>query len=578
MNSIRKQIINDLESKKILDIIDDIYRENWSDRHRIAEELASLHNDGMLNIISEVLDYNTTDGAIQVFSIIDIFHDALPYIKSPPTAVMQCLNHLAILAENNKEIVPTTFTDFCSAAHNDPDEIIKIAVHDSENLAHFILPAIIAGSKNNLKYYFKICSDLLLLNNSDVKPYAILALGLVDYGEDLESADSAIKQLNKSIQNEEEDRIRSSILKSAYSIYKKNPKQQETATLLLDTILKNPEKKTLLSALHLFMRIEHDFPEELIDIFLQSFYEINTDDTEIIKAIDFGLAALLRINQGEKALDLIESIFLKKKKTFPLHRLDALSYEIVKNKNNILNWALTKYLSSDAVESSRFIIEIINNNLDENSDVRFDTSQTKGFSPDKYLLLAKRTCGWLFSKPVAAMKLIISIADSSPEIVTSKIEDILFNPILISYPGSCSDLLNSLPDNTTLKIKNIAGNLLAKLNNHHENFKSANAINELRPSLENIETYNRQFSKKMKESYKNESNKLTLHKVFGDPLILLYGDSTIDYVYKQSNEPPFRQETRLHSIKTSVEFPSLFSLDPHNLELTLISFKYYGYN
>lgn len=57
--------------------------------------------------------------------------------------------------------------------------------------------------------------------------------------------------------------------------------------------------------------------------------------------------------------------------------------------------------------------------------------------------------------------------------------------------------------------------------------------------------------------------------------VLLYGNKSISYIHTGPNEK-VRQEIPLHQISTSIEFPSLQLLDPHNLDLQLRVFRVEG--
>jgi hypothetical protein len=157
MNSFEKQIINSAQSETFLEVIHQIYRDNYDEKEAVGQEIAALHNARKIDAIAEFRKLNRSDQQHDFFMTRHVLEKALPGIDAPVTSVMDCVKHLVEEAGNDMAagtLIPP-FIQFCEANAGRPDEVLSAALADIDDSFDFITPAIIAGSNLQLEQYAK---------------------------------------------------------------------------------------------------------------------------------------------------------------------------------------------------------------------------------------------------------------------------------------------------------------------------------------------------------------------------------------------------------------------------------------
>lgn len=204
-------------------------------------------------------------------------------------------------------------------------------------------------------------------------------------------------------------------------------------------------------------------------------------------------------------------------------------------------------------------------------DIACFTNESKGV----HLFLARKACGWFFNQPKTAISLIESLILDAPDDELKDIQQLIFHPLCVSYPGSIRDHLETMNESKEKRVKQIASDVLSEYEEYQASVKAALKINELRPSEQDRHTYWRHHNKLMSESMKKARSKSFLTSLFaGNESVLLYGNKSIHYI--RHGEQKTRQEVPLSEISTSFEFASMQNLDPHSLENMIWQFKTEG--
>lgn len=212
---------------------------------------------------------------------------------------------------------------------------------------------------------------------------------------------------------------------------------------------------------------------------------------------------------------------------------------------------------------------------DKGISIGFDPAYVTKESKGVHLFLARKACGWFFNQPKTAISLIESLILGAPEDELIEIQQLIFHPLCVSYPGSICDHLERLNKSKEDRVKQIATTVLSEYEKYQASVKEAFKINELSPSEQDRHTYWRHHNKLMSESMKQARSKSFFTSLLGvNESILLYGNKSIHYVHH--GEQKTRQEVPLSEISTSFEFASMYNLDPHGLEDIVWQFKAEG--
>lgn len=329
-------------------------------------------------------------------------------------------------------------------------------------------------------------------------------------------------------------------------------------------------------ASQLFAFEKDTLPDSIIEHFLQAFEDTNPNNTGTLSHIDYGLEYLLEKGQADKVIKLLESLLIKNAADLSIEQFGRVCRRLLDNQDNILDKLLTRWLLSGIVRLGRCAADLINHSGREHILLSADLNQLQAVSNDIHLFLAKKACGWFFSKPLAAASFMLSLIGSAADNEVKAIAAILFNPLLINYPGCVKKHLQKLPEDSSEKVKQVVAELLMDLDGYHEGLNAAKSLKELQPSVSQREAFQREMNREMSASYKETQKGSFLADIVGKPSVLLYGNSSIHYIQHGSNGEKRRQEIPLNTISASIEVPSIAYLDPYGLDMALHGFKLEG--
>ena len=235
---------------------------------------------------------------------------------------------------------------------------------------------------------------------------------------------------------------------------------------------------------------------------------------------------------------------------------------------------ITRWLLSKKIKLGKYASDLLRDS-EKGISISFDRAYIAKENKGVHLFLARKACGWFFNQPKTAISLIESLIPEAPDNELTDIQQLIFHPLCVSYPGSIRDHLETLNKSKDNSVKKIATDVLLEYEDYRASVKAALKINELSPSEQDRHTYWRHHSKLMNESMKQARSKSFLTSLFaGNESVLLYGNKSIHYIHH--GEQKTRQEVPLNEFSTSIEFASMHNLDPHGLENMIWQFKAEG--
>lgn len=569
MNAIKNQLISGINSNKFFETIENSCLRTHKDREYLAKEIATLHNAGELDALIEFGKIDRSDDTYDFYTIQRVFGDVLPLIDVPVQSVINCIMQI-----DNEGVMSFAFAQYCKVDKKRSEEALSIALSNPHEFYNFITPAIIAGCTLDLAKFVNIASDLCQHTEITIRMKTIAALGDIDYKGNKEVIGSILEMIKQNIALIQDDEmLAGTIFRSLFSLYKNKQLLEEEVLELLEKIL-NTNFNQIHHIASEFLWLHHEsMSTTIIDIFLSVLINATPEDTETINNIDQALSDLFKRGFLNQTIDFLETILLKNPQ-LSIEKFDSFIHEILQNNDNMLNSLITRWFLSKKIRFGRCASDLIRVHGGEDYILSADLEQITQLPTGVYSFLAKKACGWFFINPISAASFIISLIDSAPDDEVQAMEQLLFNPLLISYSGNLKEYIDDISTKTSKKIQKVLSNVLIEVENYHEGLESASKIAELRPSQTQREAYYRHHRQLMDETYKNTPKGFFTQ--FFKPTILLYGNRSIHYIHHGKSGEKTRQEVPLQSISHSIELPSLEYLNPHGLDEMLRSFKLEG--
>ncbi len=571
----KDEIVTSIQQGHFLNTVYEMPSGERYDYSEVIEELVSLHNEGVIDIVSEFQQLkNQNDKALPFFPIRHIFEKALPEINANVLQVMKCVLNLFYESGNDLAagLIFNPYEAFCMSNASRPKEALALIESSIDKLVDMLAPTIIAGAKLDIKYYLHEATRLAVHENIEVRKRAVYSLGKIQYPKGRKFSNQALTSLETSLKHETDDYLLGNIIRSAFSLYKHDRSKESRVTKIIDTALIKGDVFAIHTASEVFGYECNQLPEPLLDIVLSHLLNVKSTNTGTLDNIDYGLQELLSREDSSKGSDFIEALLLSNSDTLSLNAFDGVIRELYKNNHNILDRLMTRwFLRGDRVLCNA-IYEVLHHGHETNILLKIHTDE---FNPNDYahiLFLARKAIGYLFLYPVTTTSIIVSlIQHTNDDDAKQELEYILFDPLLINYPGKVIKYLEEQTKNKKKAIRTAAEKSIASFEQYLDEVKSAGNIPELHPSQTHRDTYQRHFSRQVSESMK-EAGKDSVLLSLVTKTVLLYGRKSIYYAYEAGDQSK-RKETPLHSFGTEIEIPRLQDIDPFGLDHMLRIFR-----
>ncbi|TGE38617.1 hypothetical protein E4K67_11925 [Desulfosporosinus fructosivorans] len=576
MGEIREKLINAYLQGDLLKILCEANLNNIDNRKFIGKEIAILHNEGEIDAIAEFRQFLLNLKGRELRLIRDIFKEALPEINASVASVMDCIKHLATESSNDlaRRSLFEPFIKYCEADSRRPEEVLHIVESNNDKMLDFIVPAIIAGSNSELSKYIAIVIALTHHVKQGVRVRAVDALGRINYCNSIPLVADALCALDCVIQSEQDDYLLGTGIKSAFSLYLADKNIENDVANLINVALYHKGELSLHAASEVLAFNTEKISDVLFDIMLDALKFTKSQNKDTLENIGFGLLHLVKTNQEEKAFSFLESLLIQNDGDLSILAVESLIHYMYFDNRQILNELATRWFISKNILLCSAIMDIVGLGYEDDIVLLANTHQIEGQPEGPYLFAARKAIGWLFTNPVSCVSFIVSLIDASSKDEAEQITDLLFDPLLISYPGKVKQYLESILLCQSPKVQSVLNTSLAKLESYHVDLKAAWNIPDLLPSQAQRETHLRLMNRQFTDSF-NEAQKSSIVNLICSKSVLLYGRKSINYVH-YPNAQIQRMEVPLHSFGHSIEYPSLNNIDPHGLEYMLRVFRAEG--
>lgn len=547
----------------------------------LTEVLIRLHNENQIDIITvfSEIRQEPSSGA-HFFQKRRIFEAILPNLNADIAKVMDCVLHLIEEAgeDLSANVVLQPFADYCSANPSRPSRGLELVEESPELYVPLILPILIAGSQLEFTFYFDSTLRLINCENIEIRKSAVLALGRLQYQDNTDFPDIALGSLEILLEKETDDITLANLIDSAARFYKYEVPLQPRINQAIDTALLKGGDFALNTASNLFGLRNEELPENAINIILKHLQNVNPYHKLSLDNIDYGIASLVEKDGQNKTIEFLEQILLKSKGEISLSTFDSTCYKILENKENIFSRIVTKWLLSGKSQLCKAIFDIVSLPYGDDLIISIDPSEIDISNYNEIYFLARKAIGYLFFKPISAASIIVSLIKVvSEDEIFQALSELLFDPLLINYPGQVRNYLDQQIQTTiSSPLKEALQAAVNSLESYVADLNTVSTIPEIHPPQRNIDAYNLRFQKQCSEYMTQAEKSSALFSILPKSLLLYYGNKSIDYVYAYNSEVK-RVETPLKKLgdgeKISISIPSLTLIDPLGLDYMLRMFQ-----
>ncbi|MTC60465.1 hypothetical protein GKR50_10590 [Providencia rustigianii] len=553
-------------TESLLAKIHDLYiQKECSEERVLIEALSELHNSGKIDFVRIVKGVDKNSCKKDFFGILDTFENVLPLLNANVEDVLHCLVYLT--QQVGSVGFYEAFQYFCSMEVQRPKDSVEFILTQSElnTYAPFLSCSILAYDSKCMYEAIQTTKSLIASSNPAVRSQGYFVLGRLNVDET--QACVILEQLISNAMTEDDINCHTSILKGMLHFGKRFPSYWSQIEEFLTPFVKDLSPDVLNAISHILAFQSDDLPENVLHILVKELANILPENKCTIDNIDYLLVKLIKRDLCFLAIELLESI-LAVGVEFTL--LDYFSNELLSKHQyqELRNHIITKWFLSGESSLCQAVSDLLHDVTGK--DIELRTDMTLLGDDKRQIFVSHKAIGWLFTRPVAAASFILSICETASATTLNNLEQILYDPLLLSYPGELEQFLQSCID-TDVRGQ-LCEHLLGKLHTYHADIEKVSELNELIAPSENIRTYWKNVDKDMQKAHEKASES-SIFQLIATTQKLLYGNSSIYYVHHVDGTP-VRQEAQMHSFSHSTEMPRLNVLDPESLDYILRIYRY----
>ena len=558
-------------TEDLLAQIHELYvQEIRSEKKRLKDALSELHNSGNINLVATLETVNRSACGHKFFTILHAFENVLPSLDASVEDVLHCLVNLMQQAGRDLAIggVFGAFQRFCNLDVGRTRRSIEVILDHSklDAYAAFLSSSLLAFHADNINETIHIVENLSTHENRTVRSQIYFALGRLD--ADQAQANVIWALFNSTTDRELDSVCRASLLRAILNFGEQFPSYWQSIEKLLTTFFNtvSPEVQYEISDIVAFQRIE--LPESILHLLINQLTSVSPEHKGIVDNIDHLLVKLVEQNSSSLAIELLESILAG---GVDIPALDYFSSELLTKHKTLLSHIITKWFLTGELSLCHGVLDLLHDVTAQSIELNADMSLLH--SETELVFVCHKAVGWLFTRPIAAASFILSVYKSEDLNSPKELERILYDPLLLSYPGDLKKYFQACIDANNQE--QLCERLLRELEIHHENLNKISCLKELRAPLENVSVYWKDFDRSMQKA-RDEAPKSIFEEIC-TVQHLLYGNSSIYYINHGDGEP-VRQEMEMQSFSHSAEMPRLNILDPQNLDYMLRVYRHMRIN
>lgn len=569
---LKNKILEHLAQKSPIETINEFTKKKYRDIE-IVKVFVELHNESVLDLMQIYAELKNNK-SMDFFRIRHLLEDTLPHLKIIDFTNLLKTLEIIIIEADDDGMSHSPLESFESLLDTDLNFACNILEHlkSNEYKVNFATKALVSIAKQDLSLCLEKAEELITLGNVKLSVDVVLALGQLKYPLDDEFIDKSVDIICLTSNLPSDEKIISATLHSLIQI----SQNKFSSYIKIGNLIKNIIHTTnhspmvvhvcMVQLFHLFKKIHKDIKILL----LETIPFIKLESSNTIHYLDMLMSDLFEEN-SDQALNLLEDFFYNTNYEVSIDKFNSFLSYLLENENlNKLSSICTRWFLSRKISLNYYASELLSNH---EIDLQFDLSQLINQFSQDHLFLAKKACGWCFMNSYIAISLIFSALKSCPEEQTKAICDVIFNPLLISYPRKISDFLQKNREMLNEEKQKQIDILIKNLEKYHQALSLSRDVKELWVNPSQHFEYRRHHQQKMNQAYAKSRRESVFARLFTENT-LLYGKSTAFIV--QTNEGSIRQTMPLHSYSHTIDFPSLEILDSTSLHHCLLSFKAEG--
>ena len=575
MNNLQDELIQAHRDGRFLDTVCELsLRLPEQEKKDLTDTLVDLHNTSTIDVVAAFSVLRHASEYPDFFLTRHILEGVLPELNADVLSVMKCVIRLTKEAGQdwaaNGLIGP--YIKFCAKSPLRAYEAIELIQKDTQSLVDLLAPTLIAGARRNVPLYAQKAIEFSQHSNSEVRKQAVFSLGRIQYQTKKILVNMVMNFIVETVEQEEDDHLLGRAVGAAFDIYRQNSSTVDQVASVFRDALEKGADLTLHAASEVFGFHTDEIPPPLLDVLVKHLVNVQPEPQQTLRNIDRGLERLFATeNTRDAAVAFLEQLLTNG--GVEIEIFDIAMRRLLRNENGLLNRLMTRWFLGGEQALCRAIEQIIKLSHAKKLILAAEPGELTNADSTHLIFLAGKATGYLFSHPVTATSILLSLVPfAKDEQTISVITEMIFEPLLLNYPGEVGNYLEEQSNTDNPGIKAVSQEAIQAYKKYIEDMRGIEELSEHRPPVTHHEVFIRRYSRQIQQIMR-EAEKQSVMMSLVKKSVLLYGTKSINYVGE-----PFTQNRRMeiplqkHSF--SMKIPRLHNIDPFSLDYMLHIFRH----
>lgn len=430
----------------------------------------------------------------------------------------------------------------------------------------------LAGAVHDREKFAKEAIDLSRETDNGSRIGAIRSFGMIPLGAEDEVLPAVLKRLEEIIDSSCSDADSGFAADAALRILERigEPLLSKIERLLIKACRK-PCPATLRAVAGQLTLHSERFSEAMLDAAVKALQRVGAEDIQTIGCIDRALHEWDLDRDRTRVLQILKGLLGRSKGAIDIDMLDSFRHKFRECPGNVQAWYITSLLLTGNHGLGNAVTRLTPYSARDSTDViDIDLS---GFSLEAAWIpyLVRKTLAYCHLNPAYSSRLLLSCLRAVSNKHRAEVEDLVFEHLLINYPGAIDNLQAGLSkaDPARTSIKRLSDRIGAYLNS----IMGIGLCEAFQPSERNRALHSQQQEAMVEVAQKKAEKQSLLMNIF--PIaIMLYGTRIISYSHPTGGQRPVREERALSHHSFAVELPRMEQIDPVGYHYALTKFRF----
>lgn len=539
-------------------------------REEILGLVVRMHDLGRIDAIHGLLDpAHDWDRAPDWLARQRVVTDLLPRLAASVDRLTSAVE--AVQGRMVQHILDDAFMAWCQADLGRADEVIASLVGARPHSDRFVLAALVAGLRVDPGRFLVISGSMARGQSPGGRHLGARALGTMPATDD-DSVAEAFNALGSIVEDRGLDASRrAEALSACVDIAVRAP---EASTATVEELLRlAPGDPALLDACaQAFGRHALRLGPSVFRCLCEVLPSLNASKTQAVSEVDLGILQLLsesgRLGQ---AIEIIEAMMLPEDGALRLEQLDNTRHQLSAGDDHRLGRVVVRWLLSGEAVLGRAAADLVEGVHGREPVLVVDPGEFE-LDDASASFLARKAVGWLFIKPAVAASLLMSLLQQVGGNAMAAITALLFDPLLINYPGSVRRLIDARASDLPGVARAALDRMLVSHDAHVSAIEAVGRIRELHQSERNRRIEVQREMDGLEEARRVAEAK-SIMSLIAHRYMLLHGARSVSYVEDLGSGDWRRIDNPLGRVGVEMELPMQLTFDPMGLERTLSVFR-----